>query len=304
MARSVGRSGILAGTVNGERMCTTGVLRIGEGDYLLFKNKDFRRSRFEDRLVLESNVFGVEGAATWAGSNPDLDRFSGFSIGANDSGLLCSDTNVRTLEGHANYDDLVEAALRYGTDVESGAAAVREATRRSSYSWANLLLIDATSQAVVEVRGHDVDVRFLDAPVACTNHQVIFPAMVDVDDMSTSVHRLSAAYHRLGTATTIGDILALQSSHDDGHTGICNHSANQTVYSYVLRHRHERTELSVIQGKPCVAGEPDMFVLPLGSTWSQRAADSFRSTYPSRHTQASRACVDSPYLAGSNAERT
>jgi hypothetical protein len=263
-------------------MCTTGVLRIGEGDYLLFKNKDFRRSRFEDRLVLASNVFGVEGAVTWAGSNPDLDRFSGFSIGANDSGLLCSDTNVRTLEGHANYDDLVEIALRYGTDVESGVAAVREATGRSSYSWGNLILIDSTSLAVIEVRGHDVEVRFPDAPVACTNHQVALPAVVDVDEMSTSVHRLSAAHHRLGTATTIDDVFALQSSHDDGDTGICNHSASQTVYSYVLRHRDERTELYVSQGKPCEAGDPDVSILPLGSTWSLGAADRFRSTYPSR----------------------
>ena len=97
-------------------MCTTGLLRMGDGDYLLFKNKDFRRCRFDDVLVIESEVFGVAGISTWAGSNPDEDEFSGFSIGANDSGVLACDSNVRTLDGHANYDELVEIALRRGSN--------------------------------------------------------------------------------------------------------------------------------------------------------------------------------------------
>ena len=93
-------------------MCTTGVLRIGDGDYLLFKNKDFGRTHFDDRLVMEPGVFGVRGVSTWAGTDPELDEFSGFSIGANEHGLLCCDSNVRTLDGHANYDELTEIALR------------------------------------------------------------------------------------------------------------------------------------------------------------------------------------------------
>ena len=34
-------------------MCTTGVLRLGDDDYVLFKNKDFGRTHFDDRIVLE-----------------------------------------------------------------------------------------------------------------------------------------------------------------------------------------------------------------------------------------------------------
>ncbi len=75
-------------------MCTVGVLRVGAGDYLLFKNKDFVRTHFDDRLVVESEVFGVRGVSTWAGTDPERDEFSGFSIGANSAGLLCCDANV------------------------------------------------------------------------------------------------------------------------------------------------------------------------------------------------------------------
>ena len=134
-------------------MCTTGVLRIGEGDYLLFKNKDFGRAHFDDRLVTEPGVFGVRGVSTWAGTNPDLDEFSGFSIGANEHGLLCCDSNVRTLAGHANYDELTETALREGRDVGSAVAAVRAAVAARPYLWANLIMIDSESAAAVEVRG-------------------------------------------------------------------------------------------------------------------------------------------------------
>ena len=78
-------------------MCTIGVLRFGDGDYGLFKNKDFARSLFDDQVTLEPSVFGVSGLATWAGSDPSLDEFSGFSIGASSHGLLCCDANVRTV---------------------------------------------------------------------------------------------------------------------------------------------------------------------------------------------------------------
>ena len=100
-------------------MCTTGVLRIGDDDYLLFKNKDFGRTHFDDRLVTDPDVFGVSGVSTWAGTDPDLDEFSGFSIGANEHRLLCCDSNVRPLEEHANYDELTEIVLRRGRDVDS-----------------------------------------------------------------------------------------------------------------------------------------------------------------------------------------
>ncbi|MEA2000449.1 MAG: hypothetical protein U9N84_00970 [Actinomycetota bacterium] len=262
-------------------MCTTGVLRLGEDDYVLFKNKDFGRSRFEDRLVVERGVFGVEGISTWAGSAADLDVFSGFSIGANDSGVLCCDSNVRTMDDHANYDDLVELALREGADVASGVGAVQRAVEQQPYLWGNLILIDSSDQAVIEVRGTDVEVRSMNGPTACTNHHSVFEAHPDIDDTGTTERRLASAQQYLAMVTSIEDIFALERTHDDGATGICNHSARQTVYSYVLQRRGETTTLHVSQGKPCEEPARVVLELPLGSAWSLTAATAFRSGYPS-----------------------
>ena len=95
-------------------MCTTGALRLGDDHRILFKNKDFGRPHFDDRLVTTPEVFGVEGVSTWAGTDPAQDEFSGFSLGANEHGLLVGDANVRTVPGGDNYDKLVEVALREG----------------------------------------------------------------------------------------------------------------------------------------------------------------------------------------------
>ena len=170
-------------------MCTTGVLRIGAGDYLLFKNKDFGRTHFDDRLVTEPDVFGVRGVSTWAGTDPDLDQFSGFSIGANQHGLLCCDSNVRTLEGHANYDELTEIALRQGRDVDSAVAAVGEAVAARPYLWANLIMIDATAAAAVEVRGDHTEVTALTGPAARSNHHIELEPHPDDDDTVTTQKR-------------------------------------------------------------------------------------------------------------------
>ena len=51
------------------------------GDYLLFKNKDFGRMEFDDRVVVTRDVFGIRGTTSWAGEDSEGDEFSGFSIG-------------------------------------------------------------------------------------------------------------------------------------------------------------------------------------------------------------------------------
>ncbi|MDE2876320.1 MAG: hypothetical protein OXQ93_12835 [Gemmatimonadota bacterium] len=262
-------------------MCTTGVLRMGEGDYLLFKNKDFGRVHFDDRLVTEPGVFGVRGVTTWAGTDPDLDQFSGFSIGANNHGLLCCDSNVRTLEGHANYDELTEVALRQGTDVGSAVAAIREAVESRRYLWANLIMIDAAAAAAVEVRGDRTEVTALAGPAARSNHHIALKPHPGDDDTVTTQRRLASAQHRLDEASGIDDIFALQRSHDDGDTGICNHRGYRTVYSYVLRRKGDTTALHVAQGQPCTEPELVELTVPLGAGWSAGAASEFRSSYPS-----------------------
>lgn len=260
-------------------MCTTGALRLGPDEYLLFKNKDFGRASFDDRLVVEPEVFGVEGITTWLGDDPDKDEFSGFSVGANDRGLLVCDSNVRTLPDHANYDCLVETALRQGGDVEGGIEAVREATAEQPYLWANLVLIDSERIAAVDVRGQAIEVTYADERIARSNHHVVFGAHPDDDDTVTSARRLESATARLAAAESIDDVFALQASHDDDATGVCNHSIYDTVYSYVLRRRGDLTELHVSNGHPCETERSEL-VVPVGASWPLHAA--FRAGYPSR----------------------
>ncbi len=262
-------------------MCTTGFFRLGPDDYLLFKNKDFGRESFDDRLVLEPDVFGVEGITTWAGTDPDLDRFSGFSIGANSSGLLVCDSNVRTLDGHANYDDLVEIALREGTDVASGVAAVERAVAARPYLWGNLVLIDRHGQAAIEVRSRQTAVLRPDRPTARSNHHTELGVHPENDDRLTTLDRIASAQARLDRAASLDDILELLRSHDQGATGVCNHLGYSTVYSYVLRHRAGTTTLMVSRGRPCEASPPLELELPFGPAWSPDSLEDFLAAYPS-----------------------
>lgn len=261
-------------------MCTIGVLRLAD-EYLLFKNKDFVRPHFDDRLVVEPEVFGVMGTTSWADADNTSDRFSGFSLGANASGLLCCDSNVRTLEDHENYDDLVEIALRQGTGVASAIDAVRSAVERRPYLWANLLMIDANESASVEVRSNRVEVVPLDRPTSRANHHVVMGANREDDDTVTSQSRYESAQRQIHAVSTLSDIFELQRSHDEGNTGVCNHSLYQTVYSYVLRRRDDQTSLYVSQGRPCESPLPKEMVLPIGSLWSTEDESEFRAAYPS-----------------------
>lgn len=273
-------------------MCTIGCLRPGEpggpgGDgYVLFKNKDFGRAHFDDRIVVERDVFGVEGIITWAGSDPDRDRFSGFSLGANSAGLLACDSNVRTLPDHANYDDLVEIALREGSDVATGAAAVQAAAEEQPYLWGNVLLIDGEEAAAVEVRGRRTAVMTLPGPAARTNHHPRWGAHPEQDDTVTSQTRWDSAQYQVERAGSVEDVFALLGSHDDGDTGVCNHALYRTVYSYVLHHRDGETALYVRQGAPCAGGRIHQLTPPLGERWSPQAAADFRASYPSARAPA------------------
>jgi len=262
-------------------MCTTGVLRLGSGDYLLFKNKDFGRNHFDDRLVLERDVFGAEGITTWAGDDPDVDEFSGFSIGANRHGLLCCDSNVRTVPDHDNYDRLVEIALREGTDVPSAIQAVRQAVSDRPFLWANLVMIDDNQTAAVEVRSSQIEVLLGPDRLGRSNHHVVLGATPSDDDVVTTALRLKSVLRRVEAATTVEDILDLQTSHDDGSTGICNHLGYNTVYAYVLRRTGDRTSLYVRQGQPCQVGDPLVLEIPLGDGFAPEAARKLREAYPS-----------------------
>ena len=262
-------------------MCTTGFLRLGPDDYLLFKNKDFGRAGFDDRIVLERDAFGVEGIVTWAGTDPEADVFSGFSIGANSSGLLVCDSNVRTLPDHANYDDLVEIALREGTDVVSAVDAVQRAVANRPYLWGNLLMVDGETQSAVEVRSDRTAVLPLSHATARANHHTELGIHPLNDDTSTTEDRMASAQRRLDRAGSVDDVFALLSSHDQGDTGVCNHALYTTVYSYVLRHTAGKTTMLVKKGRPCEEGPRVSLGLPLGPAWSPIAVDNFMAAYPS-----------------------
>ena len=76
----------------------------------------------------------------------------------------------------------------------------------------------------------------------------------------------------------------MQRAHDDGISGICNHTSYDTVYSYVLRRRHGSTTLYVAQGRPCAEPPRIELVLPLGDRWTATAAAELRAAYPSGRT--------------------
>jgi hypothetical protein len=262
-------------------MCTIGVVRFGDGSYGLFKNKDFGRPSFNDQIVLEPSVFGVSGLVTWAGDDPSLDEYSGFSIGANAHGLLCCDANVKTIPGHANYDDLVEIALRRSSNFVGAVEAVADAVARRPYQWGNLVLIDGDLAGAIEVRGDRIDVVVNDRPTIRTNHHIALGATDGDDNTTTSQPRFVAARRLIDDAGSVDDLYDLMRSHDDDKGGICTHGEHQTVYGYVLHHDRNGVALSVTQGSPCQTMSPKRLTLPIGDSWSTEAANGFRAAYPS-----------------------
>lgn len=256
------------------------MIRLSSGDYALFKNKDFGRSQFDDRVVLERDVFGVCGMTTWAGEDPNLDQFSGFSIGANSHGLLCCDSNVVTLEDHVNYDVMVEVALRQGSDVASAISAVREVVAEKPTSWGNMVLVDDHSAASIEIRGTEAVASPLIGANARTNHHIKLGEHSLQEDKVTTVSRFESATRRLSDVHSVEDIFSLLRSHDDGDTGVCNHALHHTVYSYVLLHQNGKTVLHVVQGKPCQNIPVVECLIPFGSTFSTESAKQFISQYP------------------------
>ncbi len=266
-------------------MCTTGVLRLADGSHLLFKNKDFGRSHLDDRICIDGDVFGVLGMTTWAGDDPDKDEFSGFSIGANRHGLLCCDSNVVTLDGLVNYDVMVEVALREGVDVTSAAEAVRRACAADATSWGNLVMIDSSGAASVEIRGTTVEVVPLTGPTARTNHHIVLGNHELQEDKTTTDKRFASAQRRVSTAKTLEDVFTLQSAHDDGSTGVCNHLLHTTVYSYVLHCVGSEVDLYVLQGQPCSGATRVKVQVPLGRGYSERAVEEFLSGYPTANKE-------------------
>ena len=261
-------------------MCTIGALRLG-AEYLLFKNKDFGRDSFEDEIVISKRIMGVKGVSTWANLDSSADQFSGFSIGANEHGLVCCDANVREepLDGE-NYDRLTEIALTEAHSVETAILALQHAVSSRAYWCSHLVMIDQETLAAVEIHGHNIAVERQSRQITRTNHHLLFDGSAMDGDTITSISRLSCSKERVAGATSIDDIYALQKSHDNGTTGICNHAVHQTVYSYVLYFKDDEIKLYVKKGRPCKTDQYEELALPFGAMWTEEKESEFRSRYP------------------------
>ena len=258
-------------------MCTTGakILRPGR-EFVLFKNRDFRRAHFEDRLNLTDHAFGVLGLETWDGDDPNTDRFSGYSIGFN-SHLACCDSNVQTVDGGDNYDKLVQGVVENCATINEAVAQVRQMAAERLYCWANMVVATADGVAALEVRGAHVEVERNPVSIARANHHVCLGATPQDDDTITTAFRYQAAFEGLKTAASLDDIFAILRTHhpSDGY-GVCNHGLYETVYSYVVHWNEGVTTFYALQGHPCEGGTYVKLSVQFG-----QAND--LSQYPSRH---------------------
>jgi hypothetical protein len=261
-------------------MCTTGAKILSPGrELVLFKNRDFRRQHFDDRLHVSADAFGVLGLETWDGDDPAADRFSGFSIGFNRH-LACCDSNVRTVANGDNYDKLVKAVVENCTTIEEAIRCVRELAYDRQYCWANMIVATPDGVAALEVRDQHVEFERGPGLVARANHHICLGATPDDDDTVTTQNRFAQASARLQSVQQLEDVFDLLRSHEPVQGGtVCNHSLYDTVYSYIAHYAAGAWTFYVCQGHPCQGGA----YVRVPVTFS--AADDF-SAYPSNRALA------------------
>jgi hypothetical protein len=258
-------------------MCTIGVKILEPGrEFLLFKNRDFTRRHFDDRLWLSDIVFGALGLETWDGIDLASDRFSGFSIGFN-ARLACCDSNVRMLSDGESYDKLVEAVVEHCTTIEDAISHVRDQVREWQFSWGNLLVATPEGVTALEIRDRHVEVERDPVFVARANHHTCLGPTPNDDDSTTTEQRYRVARQGLEAARRLEDIFPLLRSHEpDPQHSLCNHSHYNTVYSYVIHWKDGEITFYVHQGHPCDGVAYTRLPITLGGS-----AD--LSTYPSAH---------------------
>ena len=264
-------------------MCTIGAVIFGPDDYLIFKNKDFARTTYDDRLLVDRDLFGAFGLESFEATLETRERISGLSVGANTAGLLVCDAHVSfEPEGGRNYDRLVEQALREGRDLSTALAAI-EGSLSAAPHWAgNLILCDGREVAAVEVRGQELRTSRSGDRIVRTNHQTLFQRNAPASP--SSLGRRSSAEERFAAAGSPDEIMEMLASHDQGRSGICNHRDHlRTIYSYLLHCRGGETRLSIVQGSPCCAKSYQHLSVPLGAGWSTETAAAFVGAYPTRH---------------------
>ena len=211
-------------------MCTTGarILRPGH-EVILFKNRDFKRQQFEDRVVLSDEAFGVLGLETWDGADPQADRFSGFSIGFNRH-LICCDSNVQSVPGGENYDQLVQVVVENCASIDEAVECVHAMVQAQTFCWANLLVATPDGLAALEVREHQVVVERQPTMIARANHHVCLGAHPNDDDTSTTPARWQSAAAGLEAVSDLEAVFKLLRAHEPELPA-------QHLQSWPVRHR-------------------------------------------------------------------
>lgn len=262
-------------------MCTTGAIILGEDEYLLFKNKDFARPKFNDRVVTNREFFGPRGLETFDRTQPGSDRFSGLSCGVNRYGLMVGVAHVKKTEaGHANYDVLAEMVLSEARNLPTAKQLLEEYVAHQPCWWGNLVMTDGKTVAAVEVRDQELRIDENASRIVRTNHQILFGDEESPDGIGCSAKRFFSADLRLSIIDSHEEIFDMLSAHDNGAFGICNHQKQMTtVYSYVMHRNPDRIRIFVCQGNPCKSRRATSRI-PLGKTWSPEAAKKFISRYP------------------------
>ena len=255
--------------------CTTGAKLLRPGhEFVLFKNRDFGRKHYDDRISLTANAFGAIGLETWDGADPDKDRLSGLSFGFN-TNLACCDSNVRTVAGGDNYDKLVQAVVEGCKTILQAETCVRDLVRDNLFCWANMVVVTNEGTAAFEVRDHHVEVESNPQLMVRSNHHICLGATAQDDDTTTTVPRFQTASKALQAARSVEDVLALLRSHEpDPQHSVCNHGIYDTVYSYAIHWNDGAATFYVLQGHPCT-GEYVKIPIKLGQ-------ENDLSRYPSR----------------------
>ncbi|WP_020593206.1 carcinine hydrolase/isopenicillin-N N-acyltransferase family protein [Kiloniella laminariae] len=239
-------------------MCTIGAIRFSTTEYLLFKNKDFSRSHYDDKILHDQHLWGAAGLETFSEDPSVTDIHSGLSVGANKFGLFVADAHVQnTGSENSNYDILVEVALNEGRDISSAVIAMEKYVARKPSWWGNIVLADSNGLAVAEVRHNQLRTVTGKESVIRTNHQHLHGAENGLENnQSNSLGRYLWAGQRLSAAKNLQDIKTMLASHDGTTTagresGICNHSYSQTINSYIIHAKAGEISLHSLVGPPC-----------------------------------------------------
>lgn len=236
--------------------CTTGAKIISpRSEFLLFKNKDFHGSIFEDRVVIRRGVFAVEGTESWTDKSTDSDVFSGFSIAVNSLGLACCDSNVRMIPGARNYDLLTEEIAEKCKSVDDAITVAKNALHAQRYSWGNIVV--ATKDEVAALQIAD-GLKVFRHPVQTvrTNHHAEPDAQPTVYDGAVgTVKRYEAAERLLKKVENPDCAIDLLRSHEHGLSefSVCSHGGLNTVYGYVIHVKNDQVLFHVCKGNPCTS---------------------------------------------------